>query len=301
MGLFYILIACTLWAVDTLIRYPLIFGGVSAEKIVLSEHLLLFLIFTPILIKSRKLFWEAKLSQIFAFFVIGGLGSAVATLAFTKAFGLINPSLVILLQKLQPLVAIFWAHTLLKEPIQKNFLIWAALCLVGGLLISYPDMSPGIQSINWDASLWQNKKLLGYGLALLAVVSWGSATVFGKKLVQSGFREQEVMSGRFTFGLLVMLPFLFTGRVELSFSHSEVELWGQIALMVILSGWLGMYFYYKGLLLIPARLCAIAEMFFPLCAVCINWWVHGQTLTSLQILGGALLLLGSTVIQFKRY
>lgn len=299
MGLLYILIACTLWAVDTLIRYPLIYGGVSAEKIVLSEHILLFLIFIPILIKSYKVFWEAKFSHIFAFFVIGGLGSAVATLAFTKAFGLINPSLVILLQKLQPLVAIFWAHTLLKEPIQKSFILWAALCLVGGLMISYPDMSPGLQSIHWDASLWQSKKLLGYGLALLAVVSWGSATVFGKKLVQSGFREQEVMGGRFTFGLLVLLPFLFTGRVELSLS--EIDLWKNIALMVILSGWLGMYFYYKGLLLMPARLCAIAEMFFPLCAVCINWWFLGQTLTSLQIFGGALLLIGSTVIQFKRY
>lgn len=299
MGLFYILLASFLWAVDTLIRYPLIFGGVSAEKIVLSEHLLLVLIFTPMLIKSRKIFWEAKISQIFSFLVIGGLGSAVATLAFTKAFGLINPSLVILLQKLQPLVAIFWARALLKEPLQKNFLIWATFCLAGGMLISYPDLVGGLSGLKWGPHLWQHKMLMGYGLTLLAVFSWGSATVFGKKLVQSGFREPEVMAGRFFFGLVFLLPLLFSGQVRLN--PTEIDLWGKIALMVILSGWLGMYFYYKGLNLIPARLCALAEMFFPLCAVCINWLVLGATLTPLQIFGGALLLLGSTVIQFKRY
>lgn len=299
MGLFYVLLACFLWAVDTLIRYPLIFGGVSAEKIVLSEHLLLVLIFTPMLVKSRKIFWEAKISQIFSFLIIGGLGSAIATLAFTKAFGMINPSLVILLQKLQPLVAIFWARALLKEPIQKNFLIWASFCLAGGVMISYPDMASGLKNIRWDASLWQHKMLMGYALTLVAVFSWGSATVFGKKLVQSGFREPEVMAGRFAFGLLFLLPMLLTGEVSLSVS--EVDLWGRIALMVILSGWLGMYFYYKGLNLIPARLCALAEMSFPLFAVTVNWLAHGATLSPMQIFGGALLLLGSTVIQFKRY
>jgi hypothetical protein len=45
--------------------------------------------------------------------VIGGVGSAIATVAFTESFQFLNPSLVILLQKMQPVVAITLAAIVL--------------------------------------------------------------------------------------------------------------------------------------------------------------------------------------------
>lgn len=297
-GLIFVILACTLWAADTLIRYPLLTSGISAYEIVLSEHLLLVAIFTPIIFKSRKIFWKAKLKDLLAFVVIGGLGSALATLAFTKAFSLINPSLVILLQKLQPLVAIVWARYLLKERLHKGFWTWASVCLLGGVLISLPDLSQGLPTLTWGSHLLGEKYLLGYGLTLVAVFSWGSSTAFGKKLVTKGLSEQEVMAGRFIFGLIFLLPFLSRSPMSMDFG---LEVWGKIALMVLISGWLGMYFYYKGLKLISAKVCALAEMFFPFCAVSINWVFLDAKLQLMQIIGAALLLLGSTVIQLKRY
>ena len=35
-GIFFIVIACLLWALDTLIRYPLLFSGTNAEMIKLA-------------------------------------------------------------------------------------------------------------------------------------------------------------------------------------------------------------------------------------------------------------------------
>ncbi|MEX1099123.1 MAG: DMT family transporter, partial [Bacteriovoracaceae bacterium] len=190
-GLFFIILACFLWAADTLIRYPLLGQGLSAYQIVLSEHLLLVLIFSPMLFKARQVFWSLRVSDLFSFVVIGGLGSALATLAFTQAFVLVNPSLVILLQKLQPLVAILLARLLLKESLHRGFWPWAMVCLAGGILVSWPDLM-GLANLNWGTNLLGDRYLLGYALTLVAVVSWGSSTVFGKKLVNRGLSEQEV-------------------------------------------------------------------------------------------------------------
>ena len=294
-GVFFIIGACLLWAFDTLFRYPLLGQGISAEVIVFHEHLLLTLIFLPFLFKNKEKIWKAQVNHVVYFAFIGGLGSAVGTLAFTKAFTLINPSLVILLQKLQPLVAILLAKILLKEEIKGKFLFWAFFCLIGGALISYDDILP---VLNIEGELFDSKAARGYALALLAVFSWGAATVFGKKLSLSGYSEIEIMSGRFIMGFIFLTPLLATGQITFI---SDYAIGGKIALMVLISGIIGMYLYYRGLKKLPARLCALAEMFFPFCAIAINWIFLNQSLSLLEMIGGGLLLLGSTVIQLKHY
>ncbi len=297
-GILYILLACFLWAIDTLIRYPLLGEGISASRIVFTEHLILTIFFIPLFAKKIKLFWQSKVAYVFYFLIIGGLGSAIGTLAFTRAFSLINPSLVILLQKFQPIIAISLAAIVLKEKMRKDFIIWAVICLVGGLLISYEDIASGLKDVDFDRSLFDQKFLLGYSLTFLAVFSWGCSTVFGKKLTSCGFKEQEIMAGRFFMGFICLVPILLTGEIQMDV---DVNIWGKIIVMVVISGLLGMFVYYKGLTLVSARVGALAEMFFPFCAVIVNWIFLNQALTFQQILGGVLLLIGSTVIQLKHY
>lgn len=297
-GLIFVILACLMWALDTLIRYPLLFGGKSAELIVFGEHLLLCLFMLPIISKSYKKFWNAKVSHMAYFFIIGGLGSAIGTLAFTKAFFLVNPSLVILLQKLQPLVAIFLSYIVLKERMKPAFFGWAILALVGGILISYQDLAPAIGLIKEGKVSLSAKAFTGYGLTLIAVISWGAATVFGKLLGKHGYDEKEIMTGRFVMGLICLLPFLLSFNISIPF---EGAFWGKILLLAGMSGGLGMYFYYRGLKEIPAHLCTLAEMFFPFLAVIVNWIFLGKDLSMLQISGAALLLISSTVIQLRHY
>ena len=67
--------------------------------------------------------------------------------------------------------------------------------------------------------------------------------------------------------------------------------------MVVLSGLLGMAFYYQGLKRIPSRLSALTEMFFPVAAAGVNWIVLGMGLEMLQILGGIILVTASVQVQ----
>ena len=299
LGIVFVVLAGVLWAIDTLIRYPLLFSGVSAEKIVFVEQLFLSVIFIPLLLKDAKKIGTLKLSTIFYFIIIGVFGSAIGTLTFTKAFMLINPSLVILLQKLQPVVAISLAHFFLGEKIKREFLFWATIALIGGLLISSADIMPGLMKLDFSIGLLSKTAIWGYTLTLVAVVSWGASTVFGKKLSAQGFDEIQIMGGRFVLGLVFMTFYLIYrfGNIALDWNMAT---YGKLALMVLLSGLAGMYFYYKGLKLLTARTCALAEMFFPFSAVVINWVFLGAKLMPVQIVGAGLLVLSSVMIQLKK-
>lgn len=293
-GSLFIILACFLWAADSLIRYPLIYQGIDAIAIVIVEHVFLTSMFLGVIYRGRKKIWNSKISHLFYFAVIGCLGSALGTVAFTKAFSILNPSVVILLQKLQPVVAIMLAHVILKEKLKPQFILWASICLVGGIVVSYKDLT----GLSGSWSFQEDKALLGYMLVLVSVVSWGSATVFGKKLSLEGYDHKEIMAGRFLFGLVTLLPFVLTGTVNPVLPKYVL---GKICIMVILSGFLGMYFYYLGLKRVSARVSALTEMIFPFAAVCVNWIFLDKTLEPSQMLGGGLLLLGSLVIQIKHY
>jgi drug/metabolite transporter (DMT)-like permease len=298
-GTFLVILACFFWGMDTLIRYPLVESGINPITIVFYEHIILTLIFSLGLFPAIKRIGELKLADIFSFLVIGGIGSAVATVAFTQAFQFLNPSMVILLQKLQPLVAILLSAIILKEQIQKQFLIWAFICLIGGLLISSPDIVRLYELMRSDlGTVTSDNALRGYTLVGVSILGWGATTVFGKRLSMVGFDTKSIMAGRFLIGLMVLIPFVQWNR-SLILPHGEDYL--RILIMVLISGALAMWLYYQGLQRLSAKTTAIAEMFFPFFAILVNWFFLGKQLNDLQILGGIILMIGSLVIQIKKY
>ena len=296
IGFFFVFTACLFWALDTLIRYPLIQGQINAVSIVFIEHLLLTIIFSVVFARSVKRLIYIKKKDLLSFFVVGGIGSALATVAFTKAFSFLNPSLVILLQKFQPVVAIFLARIILKEKVQLPFIFWAVVCLSGALLIGYEDLLVVSNAEDINQLVYQNAGL-GYALVAFSVLGWGAATVFGKRLLEQGYKHEQVLAGRFLMGLLCLIPFMVN---EKSIFIYSVEIFGKISLMVFVSGLLAMYLYYNGLKKMSARACSLTELFFPFFAVIVNWIYLDATLTAYQIAGGCILVLGSLVIQLKR-
>jgi len=298
-GILPIFAACLLWAIDTLFRYPLLFSGANAWTIVWLEHAMLV---------GAMLWWLVPMVRegfsgrapgrldrraLVGFLVIGGLGSGLGTVAFTQAFALVNPSVVILIQKLQPIVAVSLAALLLGERVGPRFLGWLALCLGGSALIAWPDIVPALDPASWGGRESQ-ALVLGYGCTLFAVLAWGSSTVLGKRLGNDGFSVTELMAGRFAAGLLVLTPLLFVFGKPAQAADPEIA--GKVVLMVTISGLAALWLYYQGMRRLPARAVAVAEMAFPVAAVIVNWIVLDKALAPMQILGAAVLLGGSTMV-----
>lgn len=298
-GVFFVIMASMLWAIDTLIRYPLVEKGIDPTVIVFFEHAILTLMFLPRLFSGLPRIGELKFGDAFAFLVIGAGGSALATVAFTGAFMFLNPSLVILLQKFQPVIAVILAWIILKEPIPKPFVFWGFVCILGAILISAPDVEKVWMLVRTDpARLASDAAVQGYGLVGISVLGWGASTVFGKKLSLAGFEPGSLSAGRFVVGFLALCFFVPWGQ-KLIFADATDYL--RIGVMVLLSGALAIWLYYKGLQRLPAKFTSIVEMFFPLCAVVVNWVFLGKQLSDIQLLGGILLMLGALVIQLKKY
>ncbi len=298
-GILLVIAACFFWGMDTLIRYPLVERGINPISIVFFEHTLLTLIFSLSLFSAFKRIGELKVGDVFSFIVIGGLGSAIGTVAFTESFQYLNPSLVIILQKLQPVVAILLARLVLGEEIHKPFIMLALLCMLGGVLVSAPDIQRFYHLMLTDYSkVTSDIALRGYGLAGVSIVCWGAATVFGKKLAMAGFDTKSILGGRFLTGWLVLIPFVQWGP---SLILTDGMDYVRILVLVLVSGALAMWLYYKGMAKIPAKTTAIAEMFFPFFAIVVNWIFLGQQLNPIQLFGGGLLIVGSLIIQLKKY
>ncbi|MEQ1722519.1 MAG: EamA family transporter, partial [Pseudobdellovibrio sp.] len=89
MGFLFIVLGTLMWSLDTLIRYPLL-ASVQASTLVFVEHAVLITIFGAIILIKRNSLSEFRkklnANSISAFLIIGVIGSAVSTLAFTKAF-----------------------------------------------------------------------------------------------------------------------------------------------------------------------------------------------------------------------
>ena len=296
-GMLFIFAACTLWAIDTLIRYPLLSSGVSATQIVFIEHL--FLCATLLIWHSRGLrgTWKRLRPHGWALLLIGGLGSALGTLAFTQAFSHINPTLVILLQKLQPIVAITAASVVLGERWRPAFPASALLAIAGSLLMILPDLMTLGPEGTLSGYSGQRDTLLGYGLTLLAVFGWGLSTVFGRRLCNDGVVASELMLGRFLAGVLVLLPLALIQSRE--FSPLDADILQKIAAMALLAGLLGMALYYRGLQRLPAHVATLCELFFPVAAVTINWWWLEQHI-GLHHAAGALALTAAAVIAQRK-
>ena len=85
-GIIFIFFACLLWAADTLIRYPLLFGGSSAQQIVLFEHLILVTVLIGLFVLQRRKLTFFNRSTIVPFIIIGIFQAATSIQEMTLSF-----------------------------------------------------------------------------------------------------------------------------------------------------------------------------------------------------------------------
>lgn len=279
-----------LWATDTPFRAHLT-QGLSSNFIVLVEHFFDCLIAVPLLFLNWSAVKSLTGKQWAAVLVIAIGGSALASVAFTQAFHYVNPSVAILLQKLQPLIAIGLAASILKERTGTYFWLWAFLALFGAYIISFPGFRPEV-----FPGEKLNPNVIGVSLALLAAVLWGASTVLGKYVLnKTNFKVMTSLRFGLAFLFLLVLNFSQHSIPPLK-TVTGVD-WLFLFIIAITSGVVSLFIYYKGLKYTRASVATLAELGFPMAAVIVNWvayklhWISINTeLAPMQFVGIAILL-----------
>ncbi|MCD1260323.1 EamA family transporter [Paenibacillus athensensis] len=279
-GLLWVSLGASMWGTDAILRTPLL-GTFSSAEIVLLEHLILCLFAVPFFILHRRSFARLRVREGLLLLLIAWGSSGLATWLFTQAFRFGNPSVVILLQKLQPLAAIVLARLLLKERFTRSQAWVLGLALAGAYLLSFGWSVPFASA---TAAQWQ-----GSLLALGAAGLWGAGTVLGRRLLDR-LTFLELTSARFGLAVpFLLLLQLVQDRRPLRLEALDTQSLAYLMLLALVPGLIGILLYYRGLRGSKAGYATVAELAFPVTALLLNWLVLGQSITLSQSLGAVLI------------
>jgi drug/metabolite transporter, DME family len=284
-GVVLVAVAAAMWGTDPIIRKTMSFTT-SATTIVFGEHVILATLTLPFLLPALRAVFRAGRSYVLAAVVIGAGASAVATILFTDALighsDFITP---VVVQKIQPLVAVAGAALLLGERPRARFVWFFLPTLVGFWLVN--------QAHPLDPSA---KGAVVIAEATGAAVLWAMGTVLGRYLARR-LEFQHIVTLRFFFGLLasaLALPIM--GASAYSNGHDSVL----ILYLALATGLVALTLYYYGLQRTPAVLSSLAELTYPAVAVIAGIYAYNQHLRWSQWLGVAAILGAVTLLPVQR-
>jgi drug/metabolite transporter (DMT)-like permease len=274
-----IAVGAAMWGTDGILRVPLL-DVASPSQIVLLEHLVLLLYSVPAVVLGWRFFRGLRAAQWVALLVIGWGGSALATLLFTTAFDVGNPTVVILLQKTQPLFAIALAAILLRERLGWAYWPCFAVAMVGAYLISFGDLEP--------FKALPSAEALAAALALGAALLWGSSTVLGR-LVLKDLPFHALTGARLLLAVPLLAGIVVAQGATGGLGPGVAAAPGRVVLLALIPGLLALLLYYRGLTGTRASYATLAELAFPATAVVLNWTFLGVGVSANQVLGFVLL------------
>ena len=280
-----VVLAALLWSLDGIFLRPRL-ASVSPTLVVFLEHGLGFILLLPFLFIYKNELKNITKKQWGTIFWVALFGGALGTTFFTKALfltGFVDVSVVVLLQKFQPIFAILLSAIILKERFPLKFYAYASLALIGGYFVTFKDPS----SINFGATT-----VMMAVFSLLAAFSWGSSTTFGK------YSLKNIHYGLLTalrFGLTVIIMLIPAMKYFSTLPSINSSVWKTLIIIVFTSGAVAMYLYYYGLKKIPASLATLCELAWPVSAIVFDYFFNHNILSSTQILGAVVLIVAVTL------
>ena len=289
LGALSVAVAAALWGISGIIFIPHL-SNLPTSFVVFMMHSLPFLILTVFFYKQYRYVKVFTKQDWLILLLISLFGAILGTIAIVKALFLVNfhhLSVVVLLQKLQPIFAILLASWILKEKISKNFVLLTTITLCGGYFLTFGANIPTIEHnpATINACL----------LAVFAAFCFGSATVFGK-CITNRYPALTITFYRYLITTFILGGFLLaSGSLDL-FQKVTALNWFILVIIIFTSGLLSIYLYYIGLNNIKAGIAAICELSMPIAAVTLDYFVNHSYLTPVQLSGGAVMILGIIIL-----
>lgn len=280
----FVIIAASLWGLDGIVLRPALYS-LPVTLVVFIESFIVTILLSPFFIKRLPEIKLLEKKEWMLFFLVALFGGAIGTMAITRALfyvDFVNLSVVILLQKLQPVFAITLAGIFLKEKLPVRFFYWSAIAIAGAYFMTFgtklPDFSTG------------DKTAAAAIFALLAAISFSSSTVLSKRALKNVSFELGTYL-RFLFSSVIMVVLVFSlGDIQ----SIDTITSKQIIIFLIIAfttGGAAIFLYYYGLKKITASVAAVCELAFPLTAVILEYVLRGNILDPVQWIGAVVLLL----------
>jgi drug/metabolite transporter (DMT)-like permease len=284
LGVLLVCTAAAMWGFDGVVLTPRLWN-LNVSYVVFMLHALPFLGMNLIFYREYRTVTRLTRMDMVYFILIALFGGALGTLSIVKALFLVqfkHLTVVALLNKLQPVFAIILARILLKERIGKNFVFLALLAMVAGYFLTFQFQIP--QLVN-------NGNMLAAALyALLAAFSFGSATVFGKRVLNKVDFKTALFYRYGLTTLIMLIIVLLTGRFD-QIPKTTTTNWIFFCIIGLTTGSGAIMLYYFGLRYIRASVSTICELCYPISSVVFDYVFNGHLLSPIQWISAILMIL----------
>ena len=282
-GALAISFSAILWGLDGVVLTPNL-HTLDVFFVVLMLHAIPFGLMSIFLPREFSAIFQFSPKELFALFLASLLGGAAGTIFIVKALFIIDfqPfTIVILLQKLQPVFAITLAAILLKEKPGSKFLLWAGLAISAGYFLTF-----GLNAPNFNAN---STTLVAALFSLAAAFSFGSSTVLSKMALQ---KIDFVTATFYRYGfttLIMLITVVFIGKFS-TFHQVTGFQWIIFLIIAVTTGSGAIMLYYYGLKKVKAIVATICELFFPLSGILFDYLFYGHQLTYVQWISAAIMV-----------
>ena len=275
--------SAALWGLDGVVLTPRL-SNLQVPFVVFLLHAIPFVLMQPFLHSTYRRLRRMTAKGWSALALVAFTGGFLGTMAIVKALFLVDfnqLSVVVLLQKLQPVFALALAAILLGERVSARFLAAAVAALTGAYLLTF-----GLSTPDATANAISLKAAL---LAIVAAAAFGAATVLSKMLLSSlDFKDATFAR----YGMTAAMAFVYLGvrGIGLPFASVTGTNWVVILIIALTTGSGAIFLYYFGLTRVRASVATICELCLPLTAVLLDYVVNDTVLGPWQWVGAALLV-----------
>ncbi len=187
-----------------------------------------------LLFKNRRELYQLTKKQWTQMFLLGLIGGSIPFLLFFKGLALTGAAQGTFIHKTMFIFVAILASALLKEKINKNFLIGGLLLLLGNLL--------ALKSLHFSFGS-------GDGLILLAVLFWSAENILAKYLLRDLSGNIVAWSRMFFGAILIFIYLIFTGQAPQLLFLNLPQLGWIVLASILLFGFV--ITWYNGLKYIP--------------------------------------------------
>jgi len=231
-------------------------------------------------------YFQIRLRDLFYFLLLGGVAMAVLQLSYFLAISKVQVAAAILLEYLAPiLVALysicFWKERFTAPKLTALFLAMAGCYLVVG---------------GYDLQLLHMNRL-GIMWGLIAAVSFASYTLLGERGMHR-YRPWTVIFYAFLFAS-ISLNLIYEPFSYLRAGYS-VNQWACLLYIVIIGTILPFGLYFIGVNHIRSTRTMITATLEPISAAFMAFFLLGEVLEPLQILGGILVVAAIVLLQLQK-
>ena len=285
-GYLYILIGATLWGVSSVVAKSLFNIGLPPGELVLVRLTLTTLALALVLLFFDRRRMIISLRDLPYFFTLGFVGVGGMQFFYYLAISEIQVGPAVLLQYLQPFWVSVYAFLFQKEPLSKGKILSLLLALLGCYFVAG----------GWEIDLLRMNRM-GILSGLAASLFFTFYALYGEKGLKKYDPWTLILYG---FGFGAVLYGILVSPMKVLTGGYSFEVWGAFLYISIFSTLIPFGLYFKGMERLRATRASITATWEPVIAGLSAYFVLGEVLHPLQVVGGIGVIAAVILLQMAK-